>query len=182
MVHTENYSRVSIVAMVAASVFATACKPEPPPVPPAPTVIVEEVRRETIPLYTDYVGRTEASRSVEIRARVDGFLERRTFREGGQVKKGDLLFVIDPKPYEAQVRQLEVQVQRHEATLAKTGRDVDRLKPLYERNAASRLDYDNALSAREEAEAELASAVASLEQGRTGNRWSRSHGTSSGRP
>lgn len=129
-------------------------------------MIVEEVRRETVPLYTDYVGRTVASKSVEIRARVDGFLERRTFREGGVVNRGDLLFVIDPKPYEAKVRQLEAQVQRREATLAKTRRDVDRLEPLYEQNAASRLDYDNSLSAREEAEADLASANAELDQAR----------------
>ncbi len=157
---------VMIPAVVLSMLINGGCTPEPPPPPRAPTVIVEEVRQETVPLYTDYVGRTEASQSVEIRARVDGFLERRTFREGSQVHKGDLLFVIDPEPYEAKVRQLDAQVQRREATLAKTGRDVDRLKPLYERNAASRLDYDNALSAREEAEAELASAVAELEQGR----------------
>ncbi|MEE4273663.1 MAG: efflux RND transporter periplasmic adaptor subunit [Thermoanaerobaculales bacterium] len=143
-----------------------ACAPDEPPAPPAPTVIAEPVQRRTIPLYTDYVGRTEASKSVEVRARVDGFLERRAFREGSLVAQGDLLFVIDPKPYEARVRQLDAQVQRCEATLAKTERDVDRLAPLFERNAASRLDYDNALSAREEAEADLESAVAAVEQAR----------------
>lgn len=143
-----------------------ACAPDEPPPPPAPTVITEPVQRRTIPLYTDYVGRTAASKSVEVRARVDGFLERRTFREGSPVAKGDLLFVIDPKPYEARVRQLDAQVQRCEATLAKTNRDVDRLAPLFERHAASQLDYDNALSAREEAEADLESAVAEVEQAR----------------
>lgn len=160
----RSSSRGAIAAMVVASVFAASCTPEPPPPSPAQTVIVEEVRRETVPIYTDYVGRTEASRSVEVRARVDGFLERRLFREGSLVKKGDLLFVIDSKPYEAKMRQLEAQVQRREATLAKTERDVERLGPLFERNAASRLDYDNALSAEEEARAELASALAELEQ------------------
>ena len=153
-----------IPIVVMSMLIAGGCTPEPPPPPPPPTVIVEEVRRETVPIYTDYVGRTEASRSVEVRARVDGFLERRLFREGSLVKKGDLLFVIDPKPYEAKMRQLEAQVQRREATLAKTERDVERLGPLFERNAASRLDYDNALSAEEEARAELASAIAELEQ------------------
>ncbi|RKX82861.1 MAG: efflux RND transporter periplasmic adaptor subunit, partial [Spirochaetes bacterium] len=163
---SRSVSWAMIASAATAVVLAGACAPEPPPEPKPPTVIVEEVRRETVPLYTDYVGRTEASKSVEIRARVDGFLERRTFREGGLVQKGDLLFVIDALPYEAKVRQLEAQVQRRDATLAKTHRDVDRLEPLYKRNAASRLDFDNALSAREEAEAELASANAQLEQAR----------------
>lgn len=153
--------------MAAAVVVVLAgCSPEIPPDPPGPTVIVEPVLQKTIPVYSEYVGRTEASKSIEIRARVDGFLERRAFREGSLVHQGDLLFVIDPKPYEAHVRQLEAQVQRREATLAKANRDVDRLQPLYERNAASRLDFDNALSAEEEAEAELASAVAQVEQAR----------------
>jgi len=157
---------IPLLVLCGALGTALACAPDVPPPPPAPTVIAEPVQRRTIPLYTDYVGRTEASRSVEVRARVDGFLERRTFREGAPVSKGDVLFIIDPRPYEARVRQLDAQVQRCEATLAKTERDVDRLAPLFERNAASQLDYDNALSAREEAEAELESAVAEVEQAR----------------
>ena len=140
------------------------CSDPVPEEPPAPTVLVEPVQVRTLPLYTGYVGRTEASQKVEVRARVPGFLERRTFTEGSEVQKGDLLFLIDRKPFEAKVRQLEAQVERRQASLAKTERDVNRLRPLYERNAASQLDYDNALSAREEAESELVSARAELEQ------------------
>jgi len=142
------------------------CRAEPPPAPPPITVVAEAVRQETVPIYTDYVGRTEASRLIEIRARVDGFLERRAFREGSMVQKGDLLFVIDPRRYEANVRRLEAQLAREQATLAKAERDLARLGPLYERNAASQLDYDTALSAREQAVADLQSAEAQLDEAR----------------
>src|SRR6187402_258832 len=74
-------------------------KGEPPPTTVAdPSVTVTPVIEKTIPQYVEYVGQTEAPVSVEIRARVEGFIQEVAFAEGSEVKEGDLLFVIDPKP------------------------------------------------------------------------------------
>jgi multidrug efflux pump subunit AcrA (membrane-fusion protein) len=69
--------------------------------PPPPAVLVARVLQQTVPIYGEYVARTEARQNVEIRARVEGFLEKVLFKEGSQVKAGQLLFVIDQRPYKA---------------------------------------------------------------------------------
>jgi multidrug efflux pump subunit AcrA (membrane-fusion protein) len=68
---------------------------------PAPTVVVAEVMRRTVPIYDEFVARTQAIQTVELRARVDGFLEQVLFREGALVKEGQVLFVIEQPPYKA---------------------------------------------------------------------------------
>jgi RND family efflux transporter MFP subunit len=127
-----------------------ACNRSPASVPPpqAPAVTVVPVATRTVPVYGQYVGQTEAFRTVEVRARVEGYLERQAVRDGVDVKAGDLLFVIDPKPFEATLRQAEAtvardtaQLRQNEAALIQREADVQQAEANLERDIAQ---LDNA--------------------------------------
>ena len=153
--------------------------------PPPPTVLVTEVVQRTVPIYSEFVGRTEAQDTVEIRARVAAFLEAQHFTEGTIVKKDQVLFTLDKREYEAQRQQARAQLAKAEADLAlaqdnatvetaranldvaraQLGRadtDVGRLKPLAEARAVPQQDLDNALSNQQAARAAVESRRASL--------------------
>ena len=100
-------------------------------------VEVEPVETEDVNIYGDYVGRIRAQQFVEIRARVEGFLERMLFAEGTYVEKGQTLFIIDPKVYRARVNKAKAQLNKARAQALKAERDLNRIRPLYEQNAAS---------------------------------------------
>ncbi len=119
----------------------------PPPAPPA--VVVSPVPAATIPLYREYVARTEARETVEIRSRVDGYLEKVLFTEGSRVKSGQLLFVIDQRPFKAALQEARGSLAQAQASLSKAKRDVARLQPLVAEAAAPQVDLDNAESAVE---------------------------------
>ena len=87
------------------------CKGKKDAPPTAPLVTVAKVTQETIPIYLNYVGNTQSVRSVDISARVEGFLIERTFEDGADVKEGDLLFVIDPRGYQAQLDNAIAQLE-----------------------------------------------------------------------
>ncbi|WP_299496622.1 efflux RND transporter periplasmic adaptor subunit [uncultured Shewanella sp.] len=129
----------------------------------AKRVVVANVVKSTVPIYGYYVGVTEASLNVEVRARIDGFVEKRAFVEGSAVKKGDLLYQIDSKPYVAEVNRVKAQRTSQQAVVDKAKRDVARLKPLYDQDAASQLDLDNAMSNLAQAKSELVASQAALE-------------------
>ena len=134
-----------------------------------PQVIVEEVvtaevKQFDVPLYGNYVARTDASLDVEVRARITGFVQSVEFVEGSWVNEGDLLYTIDDRPYRAKLNRVKAALQKDQAALAKAKRDVTRLKPLYEQDAASQLDYDNAISIQEQAQASLSATQAELEE------------------
>jgi membrane fusion protein (multidrug efflux system) len=126
--------------------------------------MVATVEERAIAIYEDYVGQTEATRFVEIRARVSGFLDKIHFEEGTLVEEGDLLYEIDPRPFQAKMNRLKAQHQRVVATKDRVDRDLTRMKPLYERNAASQKDYDDAVAAAEEAAADVIASEAQLEE------------------
>jgi RND family efflux transporter MFP subunit len=126
---------------------------------PPPAVLVAKVEQKTVPIYADYVARTEARETVEIRARVEGFLEKVSFKEGSPVKAGQLLFLIDQRPYKAALQDAKGQLAQAQAALGKAIKDVERLKPLVAAEAAPKQDLDKA-----EAEAEYNRA--SIEKGK----------------
>lgn len=132
-----------------------------------PVVAVEPVTTEDVNIYGDYVGRIRAQQFVEIRARVEGFLEKMLFEEGTYVKKGQPLFIIDPKLYEARVNKAKAQLNKDKAMALKADRDLKRIRPLYEQNAASQLDLDNAIASYESATASVAMSEADLTQAET---------------
>lgn len=144
-------------------IAVSACeKIKEPPKPPV--VIVKQVKQETVPVYGSYIGVTRASLDVEVRARVTGYVEKVEFVEGSWVEAGQLLYLIDDKPYIAKRKRVLAQFEKDKAAYEKAKRDVIRLKPLYEQDAASQLDYDTALSITEQAKATVMSSQANLDE------------------
>ena len=133
--------------------------------PPAP-VTVQTVKPVSVPVRFEFVGQTAGSKEAEVRARVQGILERRTYQEGSRVKAGQLLFVIDPKPYEAQMQAAEADLARAEAVYAQARRNLDRVKPLANSKALSQREYDEAVSASESGAATVKQAQARLTEAR----------------
>ncbi len=129
-----------------------------------PVVSTEMVQRDEVEIYGEYVGRVRAHRSVEVRARVEGYLEKMLFDEGSQVTKNQLLFVINQDQYKAKVDKARAQLKKDQAQEMKAKRDLERIRPLYEQNAASQLDLDNAVAAYETASASVGMSKADLAQ------------------
>lgn len=154
-----------ILAVVAAVAVALYFILRPQPAPPAmPVVDVQKVRQADVNVYGEYVGRIRAQQFVEIRARVEGYLQQMFFEEGTDIKKGQTLFIIDPKVYRARAEKARAQLNKARAQALKAERDLARIRPLYEQNAASQLDLDNAVAAYESAKAEESVAQADLTQ------------------
>ena len=129
-----------------------------------PVVAIEPVTREDVEIYGEYVGRIRAQQFVEVRARVEGYLEQMLFAEGTYVTKNQVLFVINQEQYRAKADKARAQLKKDEAQALKAKRDLERIRPLYEQNAASQLDLDNAIAAFETAEASVAMSQADLDQ------------------
>ena len=129
-------------------------------------MLLTTIETKDIPVSYEYAGRVAGSREVEVRARVSGILMERTYTEGEMVKQGDLLFLIDPAPYEAALAQAEAMLQQQQATLAQAEREWKRIASLFERNAVSARERDSALSTLELAKATVAGARAEVRTAR----------------
>lgn len=125
-------------------------------------VSVVEVKPEEVVVYADFVGTVDGIENADIRARVAGYLEEVHFKEGSRVKKGDLLFTIDPVLSEADVRKAQGDVATARASANKSQADVDRLTPLVATNAVSRQDLDHAQAAKQSADAQILAAQGAL--------------------
>ncbi len=152
------------VALVAIGVVIYFLTRKPVPEPDYPVVCVEPAGKQDVEIYGDYVGRIRAQQFVEVRARVVGFLEQMKFEEGTYVNRGQVLFVINQDQYKAKVDKARAQLKKDEATARKAERDLERIRPLYEQNAASQLDLDNAIAAYETAVASVGMSQADLDQ------------------
>jgi len=120
---------------------------------PPPLVTVAKVIKETIPIYQNYVGNTQSVRSVDISARVEGFLVERAFEDGADVEEGDLLFVIDPRQYQAEQDSAIAQLEENEASLRYAKEQVKRYKPLVEKDFITQDQFDQYVTAVDEAKA-----------------------------
>jgi multidrug efflux pump subunit AcrA (membrane-fusion protein) len=148
------------------------------PALPPPVVTVAAVTQQAIPVYLDYVGTTAAVRSVDIRARVEGFLQKRAFTEGADVKQGDLLFGIDPSPFQAALEQAQAQLAgdeaaleraqaqlvRDKASLAFAREQVERYRSLAAQEFVTREAFDNYRSQADQAAAAVAADNAAINQ------------------
>ena len=144
--------------------------------PPPPTVVVASVSQKTVPIYSEYVGQTRADNTVELRARVEGILQKVYFKEGAPVRKGQLLFTIDKRPFQAalqsaralaakavadlaqakqrtDVLQAQAELADAQAVLARADQDVARLAPLAKEKAVTEQDLDAAIAAQKSAKA-----------------------------
>src|SRR3984893_10575325 len=173
----RTYSMVGAILLVtvAIGVFAAgrgkAAATSAPPPPPQVSVI--DVRGEDVATYLEYPARTYARDLVEVRGRVDGYVDRRIFDIGSDVRAGQVLYVLDLRPYEAEVErargalaQATADIAQAEASLLKARQDIDGLQPLVKEEAAPRQDLDNALVARQAAEAAVLSRKAMVEANR----------------
>jgi len=157
-------------------------KEAPPPaaMPPLPVKVIVS-RAETVPVVNEYVGRIAAFRSVEVRARVEGILEKRHFTEGTEVKRGDLLYSVDPTPFRIALNDAQADQARSAANLASAKSREARLAPLVKENAISQQDYDDAVTAVKQTEALLAVSAANVERAQTNLGYTRVQATESGR-
>lgn len=153
--------------------------------PPPATVIVAEVQQKTVPIYSEFVGQTTADETVQLRARVEGVLQKVYFREGAPVKKGQLLFTIDKRPFAAalqsakalaaksvsdlaqasqrtDVLEAQAQLADAQAVLTRADQDVNRLAPLAKEKAVTEQDLDAAIAAQKSARATVDARKANL--------------------
>jgi membrane fusion protein (multidrug efflux system) len=160
--HKKLIITVILLVVAAAVVLHFLDRKEPEEI--YPVVTVEKVKQEDVAIYGEYVGRIRAQQFVEIRARVEGYLENMLFEEGTFINKNQLLFIISQDRYKARVDKAKAQLNKDKAQARKAERDLERIKPLYEQNAASQLDLDNAIAAYETAKASVSMSEADLYQ------------------
>ena len=151
------------LALTLAAAVVAACSKKPPPAPP-PDVDVMTVQPSTVPIYAEYTGQTRGSIELEVRARVEGILQTQHYQDGSQVKKGDLLFTIDPATYQTALAQARSRLGEAQAALTRATNDVNRFRPLAESRAVPQMTLDNAVSAQEAARAQVAAAQADVRQ------------------
>jgi len=152
-----------IVAIALSVVFLTGCAKEQKTVPLPPEVTVFDVVQQDVPVSFEYVAQTQSSRQVNIQARVSGFLDKRVYTEGSIVKAGQVLFLMDQKPYQAQVNAAEAVLARQKAAMETARLNLARTKPLAAVNALSQKDLDNATGQFEASAATVEQAKAQLE-------------------
>jgi len=150
----------SLVAIAVSAVLLAGCGKgqEQQHAPPPPEVTVQTVEKNPVPLELTYTARTVGSREVEVRARVGGILIKRRYEEGGSVKQGQPMFLIDPEPVRARLASARADVAVAKARLEEARRQHDRVLPLFEKNAVSQSRRDEVVSAFEVAQASLAAA------------------------
>ena len=178
-----------LISLIAAALLAASCskkdaKTNAAAVPP-PAVVVETVSQRTVPIFSEYVGQTKADETVELRARVEGLLLKIYFKEGSPVRKGQLLFTIDKRPFQASLQsakaalakavsdqaqaeqrtdviQAQAQLADSRATYSKTQQDLARMRPLAKEKAVTEIELDAAVAADTSAKANVDAKIANL--------------------
>lgn len=163
MSRARSFASASAAAL---ALLLTACAPEAPPAPPPPEVTIVTIRTQLVPNVIELPGRVQAYRTSEVRARVDGIVERRLFNEGSIVPAGAALFRIDPRQLSASANAARAQLARAQATAANARQVVNRYQPLLADQAIGKQEYDAAIAQQRTAEADVAAARANLESAR----------------
>jgi membrane fusion protein (multidrug efflux system) len=180
--HSRTLTVLVTVSLIATISISSGCNrkdaSKAAAAPPPPTVIVELVEQRTVPIYSEYVGQTKADDTVELRARVEGVLTKVSFKEGAPVRKGQLLFTIDKRPFQATVQSAKAAVAKSNSDLAqarqrtdviqaqaqladavavhsKTQQDLNRLRPLAAQKAVTEIELDAAIAAEKSAQANV---------------------------
>jgi membrane fusion protein (multidrug efflux system) len=151
--------------LLAGTLAAGCSKDAPPPQQrPAPQVTVVTVKPQSVPFIATFVAQTESSRQVDIVARVSGYLEKIAYREGELVKEGDVLFLIDRKPFQAQLDSSQGELKAQEARHSTAFATLNRIKPLTEMRAMSQADLDKAQGEFDSSRAAVYSAQAKVKE------------------
>ncbi len=157
---TSQKLNISILLLV--FFFVSSCGNKKKTAPPPPKIKVVNVLQKNVPIYKEFVGQIYGEVDIPIRARVSGFLEGIHFQEGRQVKKGQLLYTIDPQPYQAKVAQEMSKLAEAKTGFVKAQSDLDRIEPLAKMNAVSKSDLDAARAQYDAAKAYVEAAQASV--------------------
>jgi membrane fusion protein, multidrug efflux system len=158
--------KTMLAAVLLTAALGVACEKPETVAAAAPEVTVTDVIQKDVPVYLELVGQTVGSQDVEIRARVEGFLETVNFREGSFVGQGSLLYQIDRKPLEAILAAAQAEQATAEARLEKANNDVNRYTPLVVKQAVSQQELDNARAQQDAARSQVEAAKAAVEKAR----------------
>lgn len=153
-------SALSCGASALAMLLLGACKPASQSSMPPPAVEVVEIEERNVQDFSVFTGRTEALQSVEVRSRVSGYLQEINFEDGQQVQAGQELFLIDPRPYQAEAERAEADLKAAQADLTLADSEYRRAKELVEKNAIAAQEFDNKSAALIRAQGQLGSAKA----------------------
>lgn len=173
--------RGRLIAVILMLTALAGCGETDSPAPPVLDIPVVDVTRKDVPIPITLVGSTLGSVDIPIRARVEGFLESMNFREGREVEKDQLLYTIDPRPFEAKVVEAKGRLAEATTMLAKAKSDLNRIRPLAEMKAVSQQDLDSAVAEYEAAQGSLQAAEAQLEQAEIELSYTRIHSPIDGR-
>jgi membrane fusion protein (multidrug efflux system) len=154
----------TLAAMAIAAALSAACDKAVAVAPEPPEVYVTPVVQQDVPVYPDLVGQTQGFQDVDIRARVEGFLDTVNFREGSFVRKGDLLYTIDRKPLDTALAQSNAELATTRARLAKADNDVARYTPLVAKQAVSQRELDDAKAAQDAMRSQVEAAKAAVDK------------------
>src|SRR5438477_13154816 len=178
---TERRVRGATWVSVAAALVVSACGPRPAPAPPPPKVkVVQPVARD-VTEWDEYTARLDAVDSVEVRPRVSGYLQSVHFQDGALVHKGDLLFLIDPRPYEAALHRAQADVELAKSRLALARKNFARAAGLLASHAISQEESDIRGSNLRQAEASVGEAQASADAARLDGEFTRVSAPGGGR-
>ena len=155
---------ILILAMLMTAFHPAGCTEEKKTAAPPPEVSVITIEPQTVPVTFEYVAQTQSSHQVEIRARVSGFLDKRTYTEGAIVEKGQVLFLMDKKPFQAQLDAMQGALAQQQARLQTARANLARVKPLAAHNAVSQKDLDDAIGQEQAAAAAVETARAEVVQ------------------
>jgi RND family efflux transporter MFP subunit len=171
-----QYSKIAFTAVLLLSLMAAACgrgNVHAAPPPPAPEVRVASVIQQDVPVYTEWVATLDGYVNAEIRPQVSGYIIKQAYKEGSLVRKGQVLFEIDPRPFQAALHRAKGDLAQAQAQLGKSTLDVKRDTPLAEARAIAQSQLDNEIQAKLGAQAAVESDQAAIEQAELNLEWTR---------
>lgn len=164
--HISATKRLFSFVVGSSLLLIAACAVEAPPAPPPPEVEIITIKSQPVPNIIELPGRVQAVRKAEVRARVNGIVQRRLYEEGSEVRAGQPLFAIDPRELRAGLNAVQATLARAQANAANAHQDVNRYQPLLADQAISRQEYDAAVARLRTAQADVAQARAQVESAR----------------
>jgi membrane fusion protein (multidrug efflux system) len=150
--------------LILTSLVLTSCSEPEQAAPPTPEVSVIVTEPRDVPVFQEFVGKTVSSRRIEIRARVEGFLEQRLYEEGSMVEEGQVMFQMDRKPFKAQLDAAKAELAQQQARLTNAEANLARVKPLAEQNAVAQKELDDAIGTFRSSAAAVEAAKAKVMQ------------------
>ena len=161
----QRYFTLGLLALVIGVLIFPACKKEEAvKALPPPDVLVQDAATRDVPVYREWIGTLDGSENAEIRARVTGYLLKRDYQEGALVKKGDVLFEIDPRPFEAALAEAKSQLEQGKAAQIASQAEAERATELFDKRVISAQEFTNKMQLNESSAAKVEALKANVEQ------------------